>query len=280
MLTWQNNKTQVMGILNATPDSFSDGGQFSSLSLALQHVEAMQKAGVDIIDIGGESTRPNASPVSEAEELQRVIPIIQHIRANDAAIKLSIDTSKAVVMQAAIDAGVDMVNDVRALQQDGALGVCAASDVSVCLMHMQGQPDTMQNQPTYHNVVEQIKDFFQQRIRACEQTGIDRSRLVLDVGFGFGKTLEHNVQLLAELAQFKSFGLPLLAGISRKTMIGALLENAPVDQRLYGSLSAAVMACLNGASIIRVHDVKATVDALKVADAIRAYPSTTMNDYH
>ncbi|HHC74867.1 MAG TPA: dihydropteroate synthase [Thiothrix sp.] len=258
-----------MGILNATPDSFSDGGQFSSLSRALEHVEAMQKAGVDIIDIGGESTRPNASPVSESEELQRVIPIIQHIRANDKAIKLSIDTSKAVVMQAAIDAGVDMVNDVRALQQDGTLAVCAASNVSVCLMHMQGQPDTMQNQPTYHHVVEQVKDFFQQRIHACENAGIDRSRLILDVGFGFGKTLEHNVQLLAELAQFKSFGLPLLAGISRKTMIGALLENAPVDQRLYGSLSAAVIACLNGASIIRVHDVKATVEALNVADAIR-----------
>ena len=257
----------IMGILNVTPDSFSDGGQYSSLDRALYHAEAMLNAGASIIDIGGESTRPNAEIVTSEEELQRVIPVIEALKARFDCY-ISIDTSKPKVMQAAINAQVDMINDVRALQIEGALKVCANTEIPICLMHMQGQPQTMQNQPQYKDIVAEVQGFFRQRIVDCEKAGITRNRLILDPGFGFGKTLQHNIQLLAQLERFMEFDLPLLVGISRKTMIGQLLQDAPVDQRLYGSLSAAVVAAMKGANIIRVHDVKASSEAIKVVSAL------------
>ena len=258
---------QVMGILNVTPDSFSDGGQYSDIDAALYRAEEMIKAGVSIIDVGGESTRPNALEVDIEEELQRVIPIIYALKKHF-DIAVSIDTSKSIVMQAAIDAGVDMINDVCALRNSGALQVCANTQIPICLMHMQGQPRSMQNTPKYTNIIKDIQQFFTDRISICEAAGITRNRLILDPGFGFGKTLAHNLELLCQLEQFTQFALPLLVGISRKNMIGQLLDNAAVDQRLYGSLSAAVIAVMKGANIIRVHDVKASVDALKIVRAI------------
>ena len=270
MATIDLNQLNIMGILNVTPDSFSDGGKHNSLDAALYHAESMINDGASIIDVGGESTRPNAPEVALNEELDRVIPVIEKLNENfDCCI--SVDTSKAAVMQAALQAGAGMINDVRALQEDGALQVCADSDVPICLMHMQGQPRTMQKNPKYIDVVEDIKTFFERRITACETVGIERKRLILDPGFGFGKTLEHNTDLLARLGEFHSLNLPLLVGISRKSMIGALLNNAPIEQRLYGSLSAAVIAAMKGATIIRVHDVKATADAMQIVKAIRNY---------
>lgn len=270
-MAWQipTGRTLVMGILNVTPDSFSDGGQFMQPDVALRHVEAMVKEGADIIDIGGESTRPGASPVPAAEELQRVIPIIEAVRQRF-AIPISVDTSKPEVMRAAVAAGADMVNDVYALRAPGALATCAALDVPVCLMHMQGEPRTMQHAPHYTDVVSEVAAFFAERIAACEQAGIVRSRLILDPGFGFGKTLQHNVDLLRSLGTFATFRLPILAGISRKSMIGTLLGNRPPTGRLYGSVAAAVAAAMQGAAIVRVHDVAATVDAMKIVDAIKA----------
>ncbi|WP_057831940.1 dihydropteroate synthase [Colwellia sp. TT2012] len=253
---------QVMGILNVTPDSFSDGGKFASFDNALAHVAQMIADGVDIIDIGGESTRPGAVEVSEVNELARVIPLLKAIKAKF-TIKVSIDTSKAAVMAQAIIHGADIINDVRALQNDGCLAVLAASNVPVCLMHMQGLPRSMQENPHYNDVIGDIKQFFIDRISVCEQAGIKRERLILDPGFGFGKTLEQNYQLLAQLHQFNDLGLPLLSGTSRKSMIGDLLARN-VDERLAGSLTTAIIAAQQNASIIRVHDVKETVDALKV----------------
>ncbi len=258
----------IMGILNVTPDSFSDGGKHNTIDTALYHAEKMLNEGASIIDIGGESTRPNAPDVALNEELDRVIPVVEKLKA-EFDVVISVDTSKAAVMKAAIQLGADMINDVRALQGEGALQACADSDVPICLMHMQGQPRTMQTKPEYQDVITDIKAFFQQRIVDCEQAGIERNRLILDPGFGFGKTLDHNVALLAGLEQFADLGLPLLVGISRKTMIGALLDDAPVDQRLYGSVSAAVIAAMKGANILRVHDVKATADAIKIVQAVR-----------
>jgi dihydropteroate synthase len=259
---------QVMGILNLTPDSFSDGGQFTHYTTALKHAETMLKEGADIIDIGGESTRPGASEVSLEDELQRVIPVVEAIK-KEFSVPVSVDTSKPDVMRAAINAGADMINDVRALQADGAIEVCAASDVAVCLMHMQGQPRTMQSNPHYNDVVTEVNNFLQERKSVCISAGIDESRIYLDPGFGFGKTLAHNLTLLARLQDLKTLKSPLLIGISRKSMLGALLDNAPVDQRLYASISAAVIAAMQGTAIIRVHDVKATVDALKVVAAVK-----------
>ena len=259
----------IMGILNVTPDSFSDGGQYTDLDRAFYRAESLLNAGASIIDIGGESTRPNAPEVSVEEELQRVIPVLEKLKQRFDCY-ISVDTSKPAVMQAAIDAKVDMLNDVRALQVEGALQVCANTDIPVCIMHMQGQPKTMQVQPEYGDIVVDIQHFFSQRIRACEQAGIRRNRLILDPGFGFGKTLSHNIKLLAQLERFIEFDLPLLVGISRKSMIGALLQDAPVDQRLYGSLSAAVIAAMKGANIIRVHDVKASIDAITIVSAIKS----------
>jgi dihydropteroate synthase len=263
-----NKALQIMGILNLTPDSFSDGGQFTDHAAALEHVEIMLEEGADIIDIGGESTRPGANEVSVEEELRRVIPVVKAIK-KQYSVPVSVDTSKPEVMRAAIDAGADMINDVRALQVDGAVEACADSNVAVCLMHMKGQPRTMQTNPHYDDVVADVSVFLRERKLACLSAGIDDSRIYLDPGFGFGKTLEHNVGLLAHLEKLNVLGSPLLIGISRKSMLGALLGDAPVDQRLYASISAAVIAAMQGAAIIRVHDVKATADALKVVAAVK-----------
>lgn len=257
---------QVMGILNVTPDSFSDGGKFTHLQTALSQAEDMIAAGATIIDIGGESTRPGAEEVSEADELERVIPVLKAIKQKFDVL-VSIDTSKAAVMKAAIENGADLINDVRALQNKDCLAILANSDVPICLMHMQGLPRTMQNEPSYDNVIDDIVIFFEQRIRTCIDAGIARERLILDPGFGFGKTLEQNFHLLANLSAFAKLKCPILAGISRKSMIGNLL-NRDVKQRLAGSLSAAIIAAQQGAQIIRVHDVQETVDALTILKAV------------
>ena len=263
------NHVQVMGILNVTPDSFSDGGKFACFDKALKQVELMIENGVDIIDIGGESTRPNAVDVSEKDEISRVIPLLRSIKSRF-DIAVSIDTSKAGVMSEAIEYGANMINDVRALQNKGCLDVVAQSNVLVCLMHMQGMPTTMQENPQYKDIINDILSFFEKRIESCRQKGINKERLILDPGFGFGKTLEHNYQMLAQFTKFKVLNLPLLAGISRKSMLGDLL-NRDVEQRLSGSLTAAIVALQQGASIIRVHDVPESIDALKVLKAVAQY---------
>ncbi len=261
------SRPRVMGILNVTPDSFSDGGDFVSATAALERARRMVAEGADIIDVGGESTRPGAGPVSEEAELDRVLPVIEAIAA-ELAVPVSIDTSKARVMREAVAAGAGMINDVMALQEPGSLEAARETAVPVCLMHMRGRPRSMQQNPAYENVVEELLDFFRERVEDCVAHGIARKRLILDPGFGFGKLLPHNLQLLANLGRFRDMGLPLLVGISRKSMIGAILNDAPVDKRLYGSLAAAVLAVERGAAIIRVHDVRPTVDALKVAQAV------------
>lgn len=261
-LSLNPNDIQIMGILNVTPDSFSDGGKYTKLDNALRQVEQMIEDGASIIDIGGESTRPGAADVLLADELERTIPVVKAIKQRF-DVCVSIDTSKAQVMAEALDCGVDLINDVRALQNEGCLDVVAKSNVPVCLMHMQGQPRTMQSAPQYTDLLADITDFFQQRISVCQQAGIEKERLILDPGFGFGKTLEQNYQLLAQLEYFKTLGLPILSGTSRKSMIGNLL-NRPPEERLAGSVTTAVIAIQNGASIIRVHDVKETMDALKI----------------
>jgi dihydropteroate synthase len=258
---------RVMGILNVTPDSFSDGGDFISPAAALERARGMVQEGADIIDVGGESTRPGSQAVSEEAELERVIPVIEAI-ASELAVPISIDTSKALVMREAVAAGAGLINDVMALQEPGALQAAAETGAPVCLMHMQGKPRTMQQNPQYEDVVEEVMMFFRQRLEACVANGIAREQLLLDPGFGFGKLLPHNLQLLADLGRFKELGRPLLVGISRKSMIGAILGDAPVDERLYGSLAAAVVAAERGAAILRVHDVKPTVEALKVRQAV------------
>ena len=265
----KNNKPLVMGILNATPDSFSDGGKFYTFDKALAQVEEMINDGVDIIDIGGESTRPGAAEVSEEDELARVIPLVKAIKAKF-DILVSIDTSKAQVMAESIAEGADIINDVRALQNEGCLAVLANTDVPVCLMHMQGLPRTMQQAPQYDDLIGDIKQFFIERIKVCEQAGINKERLILDPGFGFGKTVEQNYQLLAQLHLFNDLELPLLSGTSRKSMIGDLLSRN-VDERLAGSLTTAIIAAQQNAKIIRVHDVKETVDALKVLSMTNKY---------
>lgn len=265
----QLTKVKVMGILNVTPDSFSDGGQFACFDGALKQAESMIENGVDFIDIGGESTRPGAADVNVKDEISRVIPLLKAIKSRF-DINVSIDTSKAEVMSEAITYGADMINDVRALQNEGCLDAVAQSDIVVCLMHMQGMPRTMQQNPQYTDIINDILQFFKQRIHCCEQHGINKQRLILDPGFGFGKTLEHNYEVLAKLAQFKSLELPILAGISRKSMIGNLL-NREVDKRLAGSLTAAIFAVQQGAEIIRVHDVQESVDAINILKAVAQY---------
>ena len=267
MVAALRNQISVMGILNVTPDSFSDGGQFNQLDHAFHHAERMLVAGVAVIDIGGESTRPGADDVAVEQELERVIPVLEGIKQRfDVAV--SVDTSKAEVMTAAIASGADMINDVRALQETGALQACADSDVQVCLMHMQGQPRTMQQNPSYTDVVADVADFFRQRLDACKSVGISADRIWLDPGFGFGKNLLHNVELLKRLDELNVLGLPQLVGISRKSMIGALLDDRAVDCRLQGSVAAAVISAMQGAKMLRVHDVAETVDALKIVQAI------------
>ena len=257
---------KVMGVLNVTPDSFSDGGKFTNFDNALSQVEQMICHGAAIIDIGGESTRPGAAVVSVQDELNRVIPLLKEIKSRF-DVMVSIDTSKHEVMSQAIEFNADIINDVRALQNQGCLEVLAQTSIPICLMHMQGSPQTMQDNPEYDDLLVDIKDFFNQRIESCLAAGIARERLILDPGFGFGKTLAQNYYLLAHLSTFQSFELPVLAGLSRKSMIGNLL-NRDVDQRLAGSLSAAIIAAQQGAQIIRVHDVKETVDALKILQAV------------
>lgn len=259
----------VMGVLNVTPDSFSDGGRFLDREAALVHAQRMAAAGAAIIDVGGESTRPGAAPVDAAEELDRVIPVIEALVA-ELEHPVSVDTSKPEVMREAIAAGASMINDVAALRAPGALTVVAASQVAVCLMHMQGEPRTMQADPRYEDVVADVHAFLAERVEACESAGISRGRIVVDPGFGFGKTLEHNLALLAGLGEFTRDGLPVLAGLSRKSMIGALTGRG-TGGRLAGSVALAALAVANGASIIRTHDVTETVDAVKVAAAVRRY---------
>ena len=263
------NKVQVMGILNVTPDSFSDGGKFNCFDNALKQVESMIVNGVDIIDIGGESTRPGAVDVNVQDEISRVIPLLKAIKSRF-DINVSIDTSKAEVMNEAITYGANMINDVRALQNEGCVDVVAQSEVAICLMHMQGMPRTMQENPQYNHIINDIIKFFKERIHCCEQKGINKNRLVLDPGFGFGKTLAHNYEVLAKFSQFSTLGLPVLAGISRKSMIGNLL-NRDVDERLAGSLTAAIIAVQQGAQIIRVHDVQESADAVNILKAVAQY---------
>jgi len=259
---------QVMGILNVTPDSFSDGGKFSRIDLALKQVDQMIADGATIIDVGGESTRPGAKEVSEQDELTRVIPVLKAIKERFNII-VSLDTSKASVMSEAINSGAGIINDVRALQNEGCLDTVAQSnDIAICLMHMQGLPRSMQYKPQYHDLIGDITTFFEQRISACAEAGISSSRLMLDPGFGFGKSLDQNYSLLAQMHKFQSLNLPILAGLSRKSMIGNLL-NRDVNERLAGSLATAIIAAQQGAQIIRVHDVKETVDVLKVLQATR-----------
>ncbi len=259
----------VMGVLNVTPDSFSDGGQFFTLDAALRHAELLINEGALILDIGAESTRPQAQIVSEQQELDRVLPVIAAIKQRFDII-ISLDTSSPQVMLEGAKLGVGLINDVRALQRDGALAAAAKTQLAICLMHMQGQPATMQQQPQYASVIDEVYAFLKQRIDACHQAGINQSRLLIDVGFGFGKTLTHNLQLLAQLSQFKQLQCPILVGMSRKSMLGAILDGAPVNQRLFAGLSAATIAALNGAHIIRTHDVLATKEALAVVAALLA----------
>ncbi len=257
---------QVMGILNVTPDSRYGSEYFRKLDLALDRAEEMVKEGAAIIDIGGESTRPGAEPISLQEELDRVIPLIEALTKRISVI-VSIDTRKSSVMHAAMNAGVHFINDVNALQDEGALELVAKSKVAVCLMHMQGEPQTMQQTPSYVKVVEEVKMFLNQRLQACLVAGIPKERIVVDPGFGFGKNLQHNLQLLKNFEEFKELEIPLLVGLSRKSMIEQLL-NLPVEERLYPSLALAVIAVSKGANIIRTHDVRPTVEAIKIAAAV------------
>ncbi|MCK8082513.1 dihydropteroate synthase [Vibrio crassostreae] len=272
MILKAHNKTlvldrpHVMGILNVTPDSFSDGGKFNSLDNALLQAERMIQAGVSIIDIGGESTRPGAPDVPLEEELARVIPAIKAIRAKF-DVWISIDTSKAEVMRQAVEAGADLINDVRALQEPGALEAAADANVPVCLMHMKGQPRTMQANPSYDDVLTDVEAFLKERVEACEAVGISKDQLILDPGFGFGKTIEHNYHLLAHLEKFHTLGLPVLAGMSRKSMIFKLLDKAPADC-MVASVTCSTIAAIKGAQIIRVHDVEDTLEAMKIIEVM------------
>lgn len=260
------DRPRVMGVLNVTPDSFSDGGRYVQLDKAFTRAAAMVEEGADLIDIGGESTRPGARPVSLQEELDRVMPVLEKA-VRELPIPISIDTSKPAVMAAAARAGAGMINDVRALQEEGALAVAAAYPVPICLMHMRGRPVDMQDDPRYDDVVADVKRFLTDRLALCEAAGIGRERLLIDPGIGFGKTLAHNLSLLRRLPEFHRLGAPLLLGVSRKSMIGKILA-APAEERLYGGLAAAVIAVWQGAHIIRSHDVKPTVQALRICAAV------------
>ncbi len=257
----------VMGVLNVTPDSFSDGGQFAALDGAISHAEQMIADGVDIIDIGGESTRPGAPPVSVDEELRRIMPVIYALR--DSGKPLSVDTRRPRVMREALAAGADMINDIEGFRDPDSLAAVSDSDCALCIMHMQGDPQTMQHAPHYGDLFAEVRDFLRARADAAERAGIRRQRLCVDPGYGFGKTVGHNLKLLAWQAELQQeIGLPLLAGLSRKSTIGHI-TGKPVEQRMAGSVGAALVAAMNGARIVRVHDVAETVDALKVWDAAR-----------
>jgi len=260
------SRSRVMGIVNVTPDSFSDGGKYAATDLAVAHALRLIEEGADILDIGGESTRPGAEPVPLQVELDRVIPVIEVLSATT-QIPLSIDTYKPEVMRAAIQAGADIVNDVRALQEEGALDVVADSDAGVCLMHMQGTPQTMQLNPTYHDVVLEVQQFLCGRADAAVAKGIAADRILLDPGFGFGKTKEHNIALIQHLDRLVNIGYPLLVGLSRKSVLGRIAGGGE-QQRLHAGIAASVVSAMKGAKIVRVHDVKATVEALKVVEAV------------
>lgn len=255
----------VMGILNVTPDSFSDGGKHNQLIDAVKHANAMINAGATIVDVGGESTRPGASEVSVDEELSRVIPVVEAV-AQRFEVWVSVDTSKPEVIRESARAGAHIINDIRSLSEPGALEAAAQTGLPVCLMHLQGEPRTMQNAPHYDDVFESVNRYFVEQIARCEAAGIAKENLLLDPGFGFGKNLHHNYQLLARLSEFHHFELPLLVGMSRKSMVGQLLNVGPTE-RLSGSLACAVIAAMQGANIIRVHDVKETVEAMRVVEA-------------
>lgn len=256
---------QVMGILNVTPDSFSDGGKYLRLDAALDHVNEMINAGATLIDVGGESTRPGAQAVSDGQEAERVLPVVSAL-AQRFDVFISVDTSRPLVMRESALAGAHMINDIRALGEPGALAAARDSGLPVCLMHMQGEPHTMQQQPHYADVLAEVIQFLTDRISRCEASGIEKNRLLIDPGFGFGKSLAHNYRLLARLSDFRRFGLPILVGMSRKSMVGQLIQSPP-EQRVMGSVACAVVAALQGAQIIRVHDVKQTVEAMSIVSA-------------
>ncbi len=261
------SRPHVMGIVNVTPDSFSDGGRFASTELAVAHAMQLIQDGADILDIGGESTRPSAIPVSLDEELNRVIPVIQAL-SKLASVPISIDTYKPKVMSEAISAGADIVNDVRALQEPIALEVVANSSVGVCLMHMQGTPQTMQIEPHYDDVVLEVQDFLIARLNAAINAGITKNRILLDPGFGFGKRTQDNIALLQQLDKLNNIGQPLLVGLSRKSILG-VIAGANTEQKLHAGIAASIISVMKGVKIVRVHDVKATVDALKVFNALQ-----------
>ena len=260
-------QSRVMGILNVTPDSFSDGGRFLSADAALQQAASMSEQGADIIDVGGESTRPGAEELPVQQELDRILPVIQSITARlDVAV--SVDTSKPEVMRAAVAAGAVLINDVFALQREGAMQAAAGLDAAICLMHMRGSPAAMQDRPAYEELPREIIDFLDERVRACSDAGIDDDRLIVDPGFGFGKNDQHNMKILANLGEFGALRLPLLVGLSRKRTLGKL-TGKEADQLVAAGVAAAVIAVSNGANIVRTHDVGPTVDALSVFDAVR-----------
>lgn len=259
---------RVMGVLNITPDSFSDGGHFFAHEQAIAQAMTMVEEGAALIDVGGESTRPGADAVTEEEEIRRVVPVIEAL-APELPVPISVDSSKPQVMRAAVAAGAGMINDVYALRREGALEAAAALNVPICLMHMQDEPRTMQQNPHYDDVVAEVTEFLHQQVVRCNAAGIERERLLLDPGFGFGKSLQHNLSLLKHLDQLSAEGLPILVGMSRKSMIGAVLA-AGVEERLFGSVAVATLAAWQGAGIIRAHDVKATVDAVKMVAATQA----------
>lgn len=262
-----------MGIINVTPDSFSDGGAFLDPEAAVARARTMVAEGADLIDIGGESTRPGAREVPLEEELDRVVPVIRAV-AKELSVPVSVDTSKPAVMREAVAAGAVLINDVMALRRPGALEAATSLGVPVCLMHMQGEPRTMQHEPRYDDVTGEVLAFLAERVAACQAAGIAADQMLVDPGFGFGKTLEHNLRLMRELPRFAALGRPLLVGVSRKSMIGALLGGAPTGERVYGSLAAALYAVERGAAVIRAHDVRPTADVLRVWRALRQGDAT------
>lgn len=268
------SETQLMGVLNVTPDSFSDGGRFDQLDAALSQAESMHRAGASIIDVGGESTRPGAEPISVQQELDRVCPVVEALALNSEVV-ISVDTSSPEVMSQVLALGAGMINDVRAFSRSGALAAVAGENAALAVMHMQGQPETMQHSPQYQDIVIEVGQFLMERLDEMQAQGIARERLVIDPGFGFGKTLAHNLALLDQLPQLVALNYPVLVGLSRKSMIGAILEKT-VSDRLYGSVAGAVLAAANGASIIRVHDVPETKDAMKVVDALSRHRNNNM----
>lgn len=268
-ISLESQSPLIMGVLNVTPDSFHDGGQFNQLDSAILRAEQMVAEGVDIIDIGGESTRPGAEKITIQEECDRVIPVIEKL-SQSLMVPISVDTRNTIVMQYALEAGASIINDVNALNDAGAMDLVAEKNTPVCLMHMQGLPETMQADPQYTDVFDEIYSYLEQRVKLCEQKGINRKKIYIDPGFGFGKTLNHNLMLLGQLSRFKKMGCPILVGLSRKSMFGKIL-NVETEARLYGSLAGALLAVMQGADIVRTHDIKETRDIIKVYEAVKPF---------